>query len=88
MAVNVLGNDIEVAADQHGHVLLQPGTHLFSQPIHPSKLVGELFGADRIAVRQINVHHADALDGHFKKACVGVVSIAGERRTDRLDRGQ
>jgi hypothetical protein len=30
----------------------------------------------------------DALDGHFKKAGVDVVTIAGERRTDRFDRSQ
>ncbi len=85
VTVDILGDDIEVAADQHGHIFFQPSAHLLMQPIHPGQLVGELIAADRIAVRKIDIDDADAKDCGFQISRVTVRLITGERRADRLD---
>lgn len=85
MAVDVLGNHIEVPADDHRHIFLFPGDHLVNQTIHPGQLVCEIDAARRIPIREINIHDARVRDGGFQKSRVTVGLIAGQRLVDSLD---
>ena len=51
-----------------------------AQPVHPGELVGELLGADRIAVGQIERGDGEPVDLGLDIAAVGVVGVAGQPR--------
>ncbi len=78
MAVDVFGDDVEVAADDSGGGGGEPCGHLELQAGHPGEFVGELFGADGIAVGQIDVDDADAVYDGLEEASVAVLLVAGE----------
>ena len=85
VAVDVFGDDVEVAADDGGDGGLEPAGHLYLEALHPGELVGELVGADGVAVGQVDVDDADALDDGFEEAGVAVLLVAGEGGGDGLD---
>ena len=82
MAVDVFGDDVEVAADERRDGGGEPGGHLELQAGHPGEFVGELFGADGIAVGQIDVNDANAVDDGFEETGVAVLLVAGEAGGD------
>lgn len=55
------------------------------QASHPGELVGEFVGAHRIAIRQIDVDDADALDEDLEEAGVAVFLVAGEGGADSFE---
>ena len=71
MAVDVFGDDVEVAADRAWVCLLQPERHACVEAVHPGELVGELVGADGIAVGQIDVDDAHAADHDLEDSARG-----------------
>jgi hypothetical protein len=80
VAVDLFGDDVEVAADDGGDIGAEPGVELEREAVHPGELVVELFGADGVAVGQIDVDDAQAVDEGFEKARVAVGFVAGEGR--------
>ena len=63
MDIARLGRDVEIARRQQAPVLLQFAMQPVVQGGNPFELVGILFGADRLAVRNIGAYDADAVDG-------------------------
>jgi hypothetical protein len=51
---------------------------LKGEPVHPGELVVEFFGADGVAVGQVDVDDAEAVDEPFEEAGVAVGFVAGE----------
>ena len=85
MAIDILGDDIKVATDDHRQIFLFPGDHLVNQPIHPAQLVGEIDAAWRVAVREININDPNVPDRSFKKPRMTVGLIASEDSVDCFD---
>ena len=85
MTVDIFGNHVEVAADEGGSLTLPPEAHLAIEPIHPGEFVLELLGADGVAIGEVDVHDANALDEDFEESGVAIGFIPGERRGDSLD---
>lgn len=78
MTINVLWDDIEVAADNCRYFALQPQPHLFFEAVHPGELVIELCCTHGVSVRQVDVHDAGSLHDQFKKAGVTVCLVAAQ----------
>ncbi len=85
VAVDVFGDDVEVAADNGGDGGGEPAGHLSLKASHPGELIGELVGADGVAVGKVDVDDADAFDDGFEEASVAVLLVAGEGGGDGLD---
>ena len=85
VAVDVFRDDVEVATDEGGGGGLEPAGHLLEEALHPGEFVEEFIGADGVAVGQIDVDDADALDDRFEKAGVAILLVAGEGGGDGLD---
>ncbi len=85
VAVDVFGDDVEVAADDCGSGGLEPAGHLLEQALHPGELVGELVGADGVAVGQVDVDDANAVDDGFEEAGMAILLVAGEGGGDGVD---
>ncbi len=76
MAIDVLWNEIKVAATDCRHIALEPQLHLLLDTFHPGELVVELCCTYRISVGQVYVHDANLLDSHFEKASVTICFVA------------
>lgn len=86
VAVDVFGDDVEVAADDGGCGVVEPLAHVFHEAVHPGEFVAEFAGADGVAVGEIDVDHAEAADADFEKTGVAVGDVAGEGSADGFDR--
>ena len=85
VTVDVFGDDVEVATDEGRGAGLEPAGHLLFEAGHPGELVGELLGADGVAVGEIDVDDADALDEGLEEAGVTILLVAGEGGGNGLD---
>lgn len=85
MAIDVLGNNVEVSADDHRYIFLFPGGHLVNQTIHPSQLVCEIDAPWGIPIREININGSRVSDGRFEKSRMTVCLIAGQDGIEGLD---
>lgn len=89
VAVDVLGDDVEVAADDGRDRVVAPKGELADEAVHPIELVGELVRADGVAVGEIDVDDAEAVcptsNEDFKEAGVAVGLVAEEGGADGLD---
>ena len=86
MAVDRLGDHVEVAAQDHGLVELEQGCGVRAQALHPGELVGELVGADRVAVGQVDGGHPQVADGRLDVARLLVGGLARQAADHVLDR--
>lgn len=84
MAINVLWNDVEIAANHGRYIALEPEPHLLFESLHPGELVVELRCAHGVPVGQVDVHDADLLDHHFEKASVTICLVPEQGRADNL----
>ena len=87
--VDRLGDDVVVAHQQEGLLERQTLLRMGLEPAHPGELVGELVGADRVAVGQVEAADADDAGGdrdhRFDVAGLGVVGVAGQAAGDVLE---
>lgn len=65
MAVDILGNHIEVSADEGGHLVFQQRFEVLMQAIHPGQFVGEVVAPRRVPVGEIDVDDTEAVDLRF-----------------------
>lgn len=85
VAVDVFGDDIEIAANHGGRGGAAPGGHLQDEAIHPVKLVKEFVAAGGIAIGQIDIDDAQPGDEGFDETGVSVLFVAGKSGADGFD---
>ena len=89
VAVDVLGDDVEVAADDGRCLVDEPLAHLSRESVHPVELVEEFVGADGVSVGEIDVDDAEAaelgFDAGFEEARVTVGGVSGEGCAEGFD---
>src|SRR5438105_2220286 len=85
VAVDVLRNHVEVSADYGWRTGLQPCCHLPHKPLHPVQLVMEVFAADWVAIRRVDVHDAEIADHGLEVTRMAVGVIAHQCRADHVD---
>jgi hypothetical protein len=78
VAVDVFGDDVVVAADEGGDAVGEPAVEADKEAVHPGEFVGELLGADGVAVGEVDVDDAQAGDVGFKEAGVAIRLVSGE----------
>jgi hypothetical protein len=86
VAVDILGNDVEVAAHEGWHSAFQPNLHLLIEAIHPRQLVKKFLAAHRISVRKVDVGNTNTIDCDFEKSRMTVCFVANERCRDYVNR--
>ena len=87
MAIDVLGNYVEVATDYGGNISVFPFAHLDEKPLHPRELVVEFICTYRVSIRKINVNDTDTGEDDFKISGMRVRFVARENIADGFDRG-
>ena len=85
VAVDVLGDDVEIAADHSGSGRAAPGGHLQDESVHPVELVEEFVAACGVPIGQIDIDDAQPGDEGFDETGVRVLVVARQSGADGFD---
>src|SRR5579875_3488089 len=82
MTVDILRDDIEIAAHNRRYSALQPNLHLLIKAIHPCQLVNELVAPDRIPIGGVDIGDTKMIDRYFEKTRMAVRLVADQSCRD------
>ncbi len=86
VAIDVFGNDVEVAADYGRYGVVAPKGELADEAVHPVELVGELVSTNRVPVGQIDVDDTEAMHDHFEEAGMTIGLVAAQGSANGFER--